>query len=125
MTETEWLTFVGTNERATPPMPDRWAGDDLELLAHPADSMVVQEFKLRGFWLEARRRLSKEWACSPSWLRGIAAPSAGAQPIMWRRDVFKKVRWLSRLLHEGRAGISEDRFINTGFLEHLGTAIRV
>jgi hypothetical protein len=125
MRETEWLTFIGSNERANPSMPLRHLTDDLELLTGRADSMVVQEFKLRGYWRTATRMMRGSWGASPAFAHGVARPVAGGQPVFWRRDVFKKVRALSWVLHEGFAGISEWRAFRRSLLEHRDTELRV
>jgi len=125
MIETEWLIFVGTNERANPPMPLAHLEKDMERLSRAADSMVVQEFRLRSYWRRAASMMRAQWASSPTWTAGVLAPVAGGQPCFWRRDIFKRVRDGAWLMHGGIRKISEDRYMRRAFLEHLDTGLRV
>lgn len=123
--KTETLYFIGSNERSNPVMPLRHVQDDLELLTDIADSMVVQEFKVRGYWRRAANLFSRAWGASPGWAAGIARPVAGGQPVFWRRDTFRRRRSIARLMHEGVAGISEMRMVRRVQLEHRATGLRV
>lgn len=113
MTETKptpWFRFLGMNIKGTPPMPATSVAHDLRVAQEHTDILVGQEFRHRWYWRVAKRVMGKRWGSSPGYRRGTLAPVAGAQPVFFRRSVFKGGRTLTRLLHWGAAKISENRF---------------
>lgn len=107
---TPWFRFLGMNIRGTPPMASADVAHDLRVAQDETDILVAQEFRHRWYWRVAKRLMAKRWGSSPGYRRGIAAPVAGAQPVFFRRSLFKGGRTKTRLLHWGKAKISENRF---------------
>lgn len=137
MTEiaTPWLTFAGSNERGTPPMPGKSVRHDLKVLRDQTDSFALCEFKWDYYWEQAKaefrhgerdhngKRSVGVWGSSPSMDRGIVAPVFSAQPNFWDRGIFRRVKSKRALLHVGMAGISETRLIRASLLQHIATGL--
>lgn len=115
--------FVGANIKGTPKMRRRKVAEDLRTLRANADLAVLQEFKWRTYWLALAANLTG-WGSYPSAVKGLAAPVRGAQPITWRRAAWRRVGARVALLHEERAGISEDRYLRAVLVEDRATGLR-
>lgn len=111
----------GGNQRGTPPMPGWKVRADLRTYRKELDVVGLVEFRWDWYWDMLLRVLSAKragrWGTFPGIRRGRSRPVWGAQMMFWKRDLFtirdRRVRWL----HEGEAGISEDRRIRAGLLE--------
>jgi len=123
MTTTSVRAFVGANIKGTPKMSRRKVAEDLRSLRAHADLVVLQEFKWRTYWLALGANL-RRWGSYPSAARGLATPVRAGQPVVWRRRVWRRVGSRGALLHKGRAGISEDRYLRAVLVEDRATGLR-
>lgn len=123
MTVTEPRAFVGANIKGTPKMSRRKVAEDLRTLRAHADLVVIQEFRHRSYWLALAANL-RHWGSYPNAARGLARPVWAGQPVAWRRRVWRRVAGRVALLHKGRAGISEDRYLRAVLVEDRATGLR-
>jgi len=128
--QTRWYRFLGMNIKGTPAMSADKVEHDLEVARSEAHVLVVQEFRWPWYWRVAKAvmaartaRWRDRWATSPGLAQGFAAPVRGAQAVLWVRGMFKRRRTWVRLLHKGRAGISESRFQRAVLLEDKATGL--
>lgn len=110
------LRFAGANIKGTPAMKAWQVLHDLRVLQTHADVAVVQEFKWPWYWRAFHQLLGGRWAATPTWRDGLGHPIVGAQPVFWRRQIFKRLETRMRILHNGRAGISDDRWLRAVLL---------
>lgn len=122
--------FLGMNIKGTPSMSAERVERDLEVAKAKAHVLVVQEFRWPWYWRTAKAVLAAKttrwrdrWATSPGLAAGFAAPVRGAQAVMWTRGLFRRRRTWVRLLHKGRAKISESRFQRAVLLEDKPTGL--
>lgn len=115
----------GGNERGTPPMPGWKVRADLRVYRKRLDVVGLVEFKWDWYWdmllkvLSAKR--AGRWGTFPGIRRGRSRPVWGGQMMFWKRDLFTIRDKRARILHDGEAGISEDRRIRAGLLEEDAT----
>lgn len=120
-----WFRFLGMNVRGTPAMKAEAVKHDLTAARRKADVLVTQEFKWAWYWRVAKAVLSVAgWRSSPGFKTGFRKPVAGGQAVMWDGAKFKRGRVIRRLLHKGRAGISEMRFLRAVLLRDKETGLR-
>lgn len=111
MNESPPFKFGGANIKGTPAMPAADVAHDLKVLKRHLDVFVVQEFRWPWYWRAFHATLLDTFAAFPTWIHGLARPGSGAQANFWRRSKFRKEESHTRLLHQGRAKISETRWI--------------
>jgi hypothetical protein len=127
--QTVWHNFAGLNIKGTPAMSARKVRHDLRVAKNYASVVVLQEFRWPWYWRVATRVMGRvkkwrnRWASSPSYRDGLARPVFGAQAVMWRRKVWKRLDTMQRILHRGAAGISEDRRLRACLLADRETGL--
>lgn len=104
------IRFASANIKGTPPMPAQHALQDLQKAMQRADVLVLQEFRHRSYWRKAIRKRPR-WRSYPGFAAAIARPNRAAGAVLWRARRFSKVNQACRVLHEGRAGVSETRYL--------------
>lgn len=114
-TPSPWRHFVGQNIKGTPAMSGLKVAHDLGVVKKHADVFVAQEFKWAWYWQTLGRVLPKakgsDWRTYPTLGKGVAHPIMGGQPIGWKHEIFTRVDSQQLLLHNGHAGISDDRWL--------------
>lgn len=128
-TATDWFRFVGANIKGTPAMPAKAVAEDLEVVRRHASVAVLQEFRWPWYWRTARKALQRlrkadPWRSAPGFAQGMLKPVLGAQAVMWRSGRWKRRDVEHDLLHDGMAGISEDRYLRAALLEDRETTLR-
>lgn len=130
MTElaTEPFRFLGANIKGTPAMPAKAVAEDLELLRRNASVIVTQEFRWPWYWRTARKALQRlrkrdPWRSSPGFAKGLAQPVKAAAAVMWLSSRWKRLDAKTEKLHDGAAGISEDRYLNAALLAEKPTGL--
>lgn len=115
MSTTPARRFVGQNIKGTPAMSAAKVRHDLRQVRAHADVAVLQEFKWRWYWVGLRATLAA-WGTYPGKVRGIGSPIRGGQPVLWKRDLWRRLDHRARLLHDGHAGWSDDRLLRAELL---------
>lgn len=127
---TETHRAVGANIKGTPAMPARKVLGDLRHLKGKADVIVTQEFKWGWYWrvlgalLLGVGKAKEIWGSSPAYRVGRKQPVSGAQAVLWKRALWKRIDTRKVLLMSGHAGISEHRYIRAVLLEDRLTGLR-
>lgn len=110
--------LLGQNIKGNPEMPPAHVAHDLLEVRSHADVVLAQEFEWASYWREFSRLLvNPDWRSFPNRAAGLAHPVQGGQPIFWRHRNNAGDRLLTAdrswkwLLHQGQAGISDDRWI--------------
>lgn len=114
VTVTRWYRFLGQNIKGNPKMSSAHVSHDLRFVRRLCDILVAQEFEWRLYWRDLIGILTAvAWGTFPHRASGLAHPVRAGQPIMWRRRrrELRRGRSWKRLLHKGKAGISDDRWI--------------
>ena len=116
------------NIKGTPAMPAAAVKHDLTVGRSEASVLVTQEFRWPWYWrtlknVVGRGKWSDRWSSSPGFAKGFARPVRGAQSVMWDNKIWKHVDTRVRVLHDGHAGISEDRFIRAVLLQNRATGV--
>lgn len=122
--ETDVRRACGANIKGTPSMRGSKVAADLKVISKKADVIVLQEFKWDWYWRVLGRVLAAYWGSWPGRKIGVARPVDGAQGILWRRKIWKKIDTRKRLLMRGRARISEHRYLRAVLLEDRLTGLR-
>jgi hypothetical protein len=125
MMQTSRREFIGANIRATPRMPNRAVRHDLRIIKARCDAFVLQEFKLRDYWIVLAAIMRKSWGTFPSKARGALRPVASGQPCGWHKRLWEAKASRVRLLHDGKRKISESRWLRAVLLSDRETGIRV
>lgn len=112
-------TFAGANIKGTPSMKAWRVRKDLKTLRKRADVIGLQEFKWKWYW-RVLGLLLPGWSSHPGKAKGLAHPVLGAQAVIWKRKLFKRVKVYTR---EGfdfamdNSGIMDNRWIRAALLE--------
>ena len=122
-TTTPWFRFGGANIKGTPAMKASAVAHDLRVLSKEVDVAVLQEFKWRWYWVTLHAILKGLWGTAPKWRDAVPHPIKGAQAVIWRRKMFKRLDEKAMLLHDGRGGISDDRWLRAARLQVKGTLL--
>lgn len=112
-------TFAGANIKGTPAMKGSAVRHDLKVLRKKADVIGLQEFKWRWYW-RILGALLVQWSSHPGKARGLAHPVLGAQAILWKRKLFKRVRVYTREAFDfsmDNGGIMDNRWIRAALLK--------
>lgn len=126
--------FGGFNIKGTPAMAARKVAHDLRVAKRTVDVIALQEFRWPWYWRQARKiaMAAREkagravWRSSPGYDRGLGQPVFGAQALVWKARLWKRVDEAHRLLHDGVAKVSEDRYIRAvKLLDRWVTAVRL
>lgn len=107
-------TFAGANIKGTPSMKAKAVRHDMRKLKRRADVIGLQEFKWRWYWQVLIALVDTKWSSFPGLRQGLRAPSAGAQALLWKRRLFKRVGKYVVPAFDFRidtSGIMENRFI--------------
>lgn len=119
--------FVGQNIRATPAMRYKKVREDLRAIKEAGGSVyALQEMKWPWYWTALFRVFGlprpklKGWGRHPRSFMGARS----AQPIVWRRKVYKLKKRKRKRLHGIAPGISLARFANAVLLEDRDTGLR-
>lgn len=112
-------TFAGANIKGTPSMKGWRVRKDLRTLRGKADIIGLQEFKWEWYW-RVLAALLVRWSTHPGKARGLAHPVLGAQAILWKRKLFKRVQVYTREGFDFRmenGGIMDNRWIRAVLLQ--------
>lgn len=112
-------TFAGANIKGTKAMKSSSVRHDLRLIKQKADIIGLQEFKWRSYWLVLISMLPG-WASHPGKRRSVSRPVEGAQAVVWRRRMFKKLKVYSRPafnFKQDNAGIMDNRWFRAVLLK--------
>lgn len=127
-TATTWRRFAGFNIKGTPAMPAASVAHDLDVAQSVASVLVFQEFRWPWYWRTLQRVMGdvadSVWRSAPGMLMGARKPVWGAQAVLWKRKVWRRIDTRVALLHDGEAGISESRYLRAVLLEDRATGLR-
>lgn len=112
------------NIKGNPRMPASDVREDLEVALKRGGIVTLVEFRWDYYWRTLARLVKAflsadvrresglpTWRSFPTFKRGIAAPVAGGQMVMWKADRWARADKLVKRIHRGMARISEDRRI--------------
>lgn len=132
---TPWRRFVGANIKGTPAMPADKVAEDVEVLKGIASIVVTQEVRWVWYWRQirrvldilprAKRRDPAKWRSIPGIATAIARPVKAASGVLFKGRHWRKLDVKARRLHDGEAGISENREIRAGLLGDWETGLAV
>lgn len=111
-------TFAGANIKGTPSMKAWRVRKDLKTIRRKADVIGLQEFKWRWYW-RVVGLLLVNWSSWPGKTKGLAHPVLGAQAVLWKRKLFKRVRVYTREAFDfamDNGGIMDNRWIRAALL---------
>lgn len=117
----------GANIKGNPKMSAAFVRNDLGILKSRLDIVMLQEFEWTWYWRIAGILLDKNWNSFPSFAVGTAKPVNGAQGILWKSKLVKRVAskempaFNFSLAH---AGVMDDRWIRAVLLEDIATKLR-
>lgn len=108
-----WLTFAGANIKGNPKMPTTNIAHDLRAIFRVADVAVLQEFHWRSYWWTLRQFISgaTSYDTAPVVAVGLVRPTFAGQAIVTKRGTGRITKTWARLLHKGKGGISESRWL--------------
>lgn len=115
---------VWMNVKGNPPMTKQQVEEDVRKGMDSGSVLMLNEYKWQMYWRTASRTALGQWGSSPGFAAGTLHPNRGAQPIMWKREVWRHEETRLRLMHDGVAGISEDRYMRAVLLRERGTQLR-
>lgn len=117
MPATQPHRFVGQNIKGTPSMSAVKVAADVRKVMSLADVAVLQEFKWSWYWrVLGSVATLRGWSANPALTRGLAHPIRGAQAVVHRRNLYDAVSTRTLLLHDGVAGVSDDRWLRGSLL---------
>lgn len=120
-------SFGGANIKGTPSMPPSAVRNDVNILKARLDIIALQEFKWKWYWRIAGILLDKNWNSFPAFVVGLAKPVKGAQGILWKPKIVKRVgskeipAFNFDLPH---GGVMDDRWVRAVLLEDIVTMLR-
>lgn len=128
MTATTWRRFAGFNIKGTPAMPAASVAHDLRVASRYGSVLALQEFRWPWYWHAMSRVMpahaDRPWRASPGMPEGAARPVLGAQAVLWKGRVWKRIDTRVAILHKGAAKISETRYLRAVLLEDRATGLR-
>lgn len=130
--QTDLRRFVGMNIKGTPAMSADAVEHDIEVAKDRASIVVTQETRWRWYWRRFRKILSPRvprdgdrWRATPGFATAIARPVFAAQAVLHKGRLWRRVDHRWKLLHDGAAKISEDRYIRGVTLADRETDLEV
>lgn len=108
-------------------MPGSAVKNDVGILKQRLDIVLLQEFEWKWYWRIAAILLDKNWNSFPSFVRGMANPVHGAQGILWKTKINKRVGSKEMPLFNfnlPHAGIMDNRWVRAVNLEDIKTKLR-
>lgn len=112
-------TFACANIKGTPSMKAWRVRKDLKTLRQRADVIGLQEFKWAWYW-RVLGLLLPGWSTHPGKAKGLAHPVLGAQAILWKRRIFKRVKvrtWEAFDFDMDNSGVMDNRWIRAALLK--------
>lgn len=120
-------SFGGANIKGNPSMNAAAVKNDVSILKSRLDIVALQEFEWRWYWRIAKILLDKNWNSFPSFVVGMANPVKGAQGILWKSKLVKRVGSKELPLFNfnlPHAGVMDDRWVRAVHLEDIKTKLR-
>lgn len=112
------------NVKGNPRMSRDKVEEDVQKGMDLGSVLMLNEYKWEMYWRTAHRVAYGGWGSSPGFAAGTLHPNRGAQPVMWKRGVWRHEETRLRLMHDGEPGISEDRYMRAVLLKERKTNLR-